>query len=141
MDDAEQTVPMIYREAAEQVREVAGRAKLSDIRSHLLELSTLFERLAVYAEAALRLGAPGFPHGQFLPIAVDGSLSQNATGPPTNTRPPQKSSRIQKGGVWSHPASRVNYRDQHTAEKVNDPTGAVALGHCWAAVRRPGMSS
>jgi hypothetical protein len=109
MVDAEHTVPVIYREAAEEVREIARRAKLSDIRSHLLEMSALFERLAAYAEAAVRLDAPGFPHGQFLPVTVDGSPSQNATGPPTNTRPPPKSSRIQKGGMSSHLASRVHF--------------------------------
>ena len=55
MADAEQSIPDIYREAAEEVRQLARRARLTDIRGDLLELSARFERLAAYADAAIRL--------------------------------------------------------------------------------------
>lgn len=71
MSDAEQPIPEIYREAAEQVRQLARVARLTDIRGDLLELSARFERLAAYADAAIRLGAPGYPHGERLPIGCD----------------------------------------------------------------------
>src|SRR5206468_3576861 len=58
MSNAEQPIPEIYREAAEQVRQLARAARLTDIRSDLLELAARFERLAGYADAAIRLGAP-----------------------------------------------------------------------------------
>ena len=55
MADAEQSIPDIYREAAEEVRQLARRARLTDIRSDLLELSARFERLAAIDRAILRL--------------------------------------------------------------------------------------
>jgi hypothetical protein len=64
MIDAEQPIPEIYRAAAEQVRQLAGVARLTDIRSDLLELAARFERLAAHADAAIRLDAPGYPHGE-----------------------------------------------------------------------------
>ena len=39
MSDAEYLIPELYREAAEQVRQLAGRARLTDVRNDLLELS------------------------------------------------------------------------------------------------------
>ena len=67
MSDAEPPIPELYREAAEELRQLARQARLADIRSDLLDLSARFERLATYAEAAIRLGAPGYPHGKVLP--------------------------------------------------------------------------
>jgi hypothetical protein len=46
-----------------QVRQLARQAWLADIRGDLLELAAKFERLAAYADAAIRLGVPGYPHG------------------------------------------------------------------------------
>src|ERR1700730_11496736 len=46
MSDAEQPIPELYREAAEQVRQLARQARLADIRSDLLKLAVRFERLA-----------------------------------------------------------------------------------------------
>ena len=43
MADAKQSIPDIYREAAEEVRQLALRARLTDIRGDLLELSARFE--------------------------------------------------------------------------------------------------
>jgi hypothetical protein len=45
MSDAEQPIPELYREAAEQVRQVARQARLIDIRDDLLALAAKFERL------------------------------------------------------------------------------------------------
>jgi len=73
MADAEQSIPDIYRDAAEEIRQLARRARLTDIRDDLLELSARFERLAAYADAAIRLGAPGYPHGERLPVVDDNS--------------------------------------------------------------------
>jgi hypothetical protein len=82
MADAEQSIPDIYREAAEEVRQLARRARLTDIRGDLLELSARFERLAAYADAAIRLGVPGYPHGERLPVADDRSdRARAADGP------------------------------------------------------------
>ena len=64
MNDAEQRIPEFYREAAEQVRQLARQARLTDIRDDLLALSARFERLAVYADTAIRLQLPGYPHGK-----------------------------------------------------------------------------
>jgi hypothetical protein len=75
MSDAEQPIPELYREAAEQVRQLARQARLTDIRGDLLELAARFERLAAYAEAAIRLDLPGYPHGERLPIGCDPSRS------------------------------------------------------------------
>jgi hypothetical protein len=66
MSDAEQPIPELYREAAEQVRQLARQARLTDIRGDLLELAARFERMAGYADAAIRLGLPGYPHGDFI---------------------------------------------------------------------------
>ena len=71
MSDAEQPIPEIYREVAEQVRQLARVAGLTDIRGDLLELAAKFERLAAYADAAIRLDLPGYPHGERLPIDCD----------------------------------------------------------------------
>ncbi len=67
MSDAEQPIPELYREAAEQVRQLARQARLTDIRGDLLALSAKFERLAANADAAIRLGLPGCPHGEIIP--------------------------------------------------------------------------
>jgi hypothetical protein len=85
MADAEQSIPDIYREAAEEVRQLAQRARLTDIRGDLLELSARFERLAAYADAAIRLGAPGYPHGERLPVADDRSDRVRAADPPLSS--------------------------------------------------------
>ena len=66
MSDAEQPIPELYREAAEQVRQLARQARLADIRDDLVGLAAKFERLAVYAETAIRLQLPGYPHGAIL---------------------------------------------------------------------------
>ena len=66
MSDAEQPIPELYREAAEQVRQLSRQARLADIRDDLLTLAAKFERLAVYAETAIRLQLPGYPHGAVL---------------------------------------------------------------------------
>ena len=58
MSDAEEPIPELYREAAEQVRQLARQARLTEIRSDLLELAAKFERLAAYADAAIPLGLP-----------------------------------------------------------------------------------
>ena len=85
MADAEQSIPDIYREAAEEVRQLARRARLTDIRGDLLELSARFERLAAYADAAIRLGAPGYPHGERLPAADDRSDRTRAADRPLSS--------------------------------------------------------
>ena len=66
MNDAEQPIPELYREAAEQVRQLARQARLTDIRDDLLALAAKFERLAVYADTAIRLQLPGYPHGEVI---------------------------------------------------------------------------
>ena len=71
MSDAEHLVPELYREAAEQVRRLAGRARLTDVRNDLLELSARFERLGTYADVAISLGLPEYPHGELLLVAGD----------------------------------------------------------------------
>ena len=71
MSDAEQAIPELYREAAEQVRQLARQARLTDIRGDLLYLAAKFERHAAYADAAIRLGAPGYPHGDVIPSERD----------------------------------------------------------------------
>ena len=47
--DTERLIPNLYREAAEELRQWARRARLTDIRSDLLELSARYERLASYS--------------------------------------------------------------------------------------------
>src|SRR4051794_36037122 len=59
MSEAQQPIPELYREAAEQVRQLARQARLTDIRDDLLNLAAKFERLAANADAAIRLGLPG----------------------------------------------------------------------------------
>ena len=87
MNDANPPLPELYREAAEELRQLARRARLTDIRGDLLELSAQFERQAMYADAAIRFGAPGYPHGEILPIASDRTLSEGLRGPsPTALR-------------------------------------------------------
>jgi len=73
MSDAEQPIPELYREAAEQVRQLARQARLTDIRDDLLALAARFERLASYGDAAIRLGLPGYPHGEAVPSERDRS--------------------------------------------------------------------
>ena len=64
MSDAEQPIPELYREAAEQVRQLARQARLTDIRSDLSKLAARFERLASDADAAIRLGPGSSPQGE-----------------------------------------------------------------------------
>jgi len=71
MSEAQQPIPELYREAAEQVRQLARQARLTDIRGDLLDLAAKFERLAAYADAAIRLGLPGYPHGEAIPSEGD----------------------------------------------------------------------
>jgi hypothetical protein len=71
MSNAQQPFPVLYREAAQQVRQLAQRVRLTDVRGDLLQLSASYERIAASVEAAIRLGAPGYPHGEILPIAPD----------------------------------------------------------------------
>ena len=71
MSDAEQLIPKLYREAAEQVRLLAARSRQADVRDDLLELSASSERLGAYAEAAVSRGLTGYPHGELLPVADD----------------------------------------------------------------------
>ena len=66
MSEAQQPIPELYREAAEQVRQLARQARLTDIRGDLLDLAAKFERLAAYADAAIRLRLPGYPHGEVI---------------------------------------------------------------------------
>jgi hypothetical protein len=71
MSDTEQLIPKLYREAAEQVRRLAARSRLTDVRGDLIELSERFERMGAYAEAATSRGLTGYPHGELLPVAGD----------------------------------------------------------------------
>ena len=71
MSDAEQPIPELYRQAAEQVRQLARQARLTDIRSDLLDLAAKFERLAGYADAAIRLRLPAYPHGEVVSSKCD----------------------------------------------------------------------
>jgi len=71
MNDVEQSIPELYREAAEKVRQLARQARLTDIRGDLLELAARFERAAAYADAAIRLGLSGYPHGEVVPRKCD----------------------------------------------------------------------
>ena len=73
MSDAEQPIPELYREAAEQVRRLARQARLTDIRADLLELAARFERLAAYADAAIRHGLTEYPHGKIISSKCDRS--------------------------------------------------------------------
>jgi hypothetical protein len=111
MADAEQSIPDIYREAAEEVRQLARRARLTDIRGDLLELSARFERLAAYADAAIRLGAPGYPHGERLPAAGDRSDRARAADCPlpSGSRPHSASANL------NLPASDSNRGDRGRA--------------------------
>ena len=111
MADAEQSIPDINREAAEEVRQLARRARLTDIRSDLLELSARFERLAAYADAAIRLGAPGYPHGERLPAAGDCSDRARAADCPlsSGSRPHFESANL------NLPASDSNRADRERA--------------------------
>ena len=74
MSDAEEPIPELYREAAERVRQLARQARLADIRSDLLKLAARFERLASDADAAIRLGLPGYPHGEVIPSERDAKV-------------------------------------------------------------------
>src|SRR5258705_13314434 len=66
MSEAQQPIPELYREAAEQVRQLARQARLTDIRDDLLNLAAKFEHLAAYADAAIRLGQPEYHHGEVI---------------------------------------------------------------------------
>ena len=66
MSDAEQPIPELYRQAAEQVRQLARQARLTDVRGDLLNLAAKFERHAAYADQAIRLGLAGYPHGEVI---------------------------------------------------------------------------
>jgi hypothetical protein len=81
MSDAEQPIPELYRQAAEQVRQLARQARLTDIRGDLLNLAAKFERLASYADAAIRLRLPGYPQGEVVSSKCDRPLHR--AGPPT----------------------------------------------------------
>jgi hypothetical protein len=89
MNDAQQPITDYYRETAEQLRQLARVSRLTDIRGDLLELSARFERIAAYVDAAIRLGAPGFPCGELLPVACDRLVSQGASGPIGTAVPPR----------------------------------------------------
>ena len=111
MADAEQSIPDIYREAAEEVRQLARRARLTDIRGDLLQLSARFERLAAYADAAIRLGAPGYPHGERLPAAGNRPDCARVTDRPlsSGSRPHSESANL------NLPASDSNRPDRERA--------------------------
>ncbi len=51
MSDAEQPIPELYRDAAEQVRQLARQARLTDIRDDLSALAAKFERLVSESES------------------------------------------------------------------------------------------
>ena len=104
MSDAQQPISDYYRETAEQLRQLARVSRLKDIRADLLELSARFERIAAYVDAAIRLGAPGFPCGELLP--VDYLISRVANGPIGTTAPPRELDCIRKRGVLSPGPSR-----------------------------------
>jgi len=106
MADAQQPISQHYREAAEQVRQLARRSRLTDIRGDLLELCARYERMAVYADAAIRLGAPGYPHGELLPVAHDRLVSQDASGPIGTALPSRELDCIRKRGASSPGRSR-----------------------------------
>jgi hypothetical protein len=69
--DVEQSIPELYRKAAENVRQLARQARLTDIRDDLLELAARFERMAAYADAAIRHGLPDYPHGKIISSKCD----------------------------------------------------------------------
>jgi hypothetical protein len=106
MADAHQPISQHYREAAEQVRRLARRSRLTDVRGDLLALSASYERMAVYADAAIRLGAAGYPHGELLPVAHDRLVSQDASGPIGTAVPPRELDCIRKRGASSPGRSR-----------------------------------
>ena len=54
----------------------------ADNRGDLLEFSAKYERIVGDIEAAIRLGASGYPHGEVLPVARDCPVSQSAGGFP-----------------------------------------------------------
>jgi hypothetical protein len=95
MSNTKQFIPKLYREAAEEVRQLAARSRLTDIRGDLLELSARFERLGAYAEAAISHGSTGFPHGELLPVADDrphdGHAAYKARSRAPGRPPPQRS--------------------------------------------------
>ena len=77
MNDVEQSIPELYREAAEKVRQLARQARLTDIRGDLLELAALFERLAANADGAIRLGLSGILTVSLSPEGVIGRHGQD----------------------------------------------------------------
>ncbi len=106
MADAQHPISQHYREAAEQVRQLARRSRLTDIRGDLLALSASYERMAVYADAAIRLGAAGYPHGELLPLAYDRLVSQGASNPIGTAVPPRELDCIRKRGASAPGRSR-----------------------------------
>ena len=101
MNDAQQPITDYYRETAEQLRQLARVSRLTDIRGDLLELSARFERIAAYVDAAIRLGAPGFPCGELLPIACDRRVSLGGDGPIGTAPQPEELDCIRKRGTLS----------------------------------------
>ena len=59
MNNAEQPLPELYRQAAEKLRELADQSHLPDIQGDLRVLAARFERMAMYYEAQRRLRAAG----------------------------------------------------------------------------------
>ena len=126
MADAQQPISQHYREAAEQVRHLARRTRLTDVRGDLLALSASYERMAVYADAAIRLGAPGYPHGELLPVAHDRLVSQDASGPIGIAVPPRELDCIRKRGASSPGRSRVAHwssSDPHPSALITKSKG------------------
>lgn len=137
MADAEQSIPDIYREAAEEVRQLALRTRLTDIRDDLLELSARFERLAAYADPAIRLGVPGYPHGERLPVADDRSDRARAadrplssdSGPHTGSASPKPPLReqvidlVENAPEETHQGS-ISYNRQSPSRGISRQSGA-----------------
>ena len=46
-----------------------------------MHLSARYERMAAYVEAAIRLGAPGYPCGELISVARDNPQSQGESVP------------------------------------------------------------
>jgi len=104
MNDAQQPISDYYREAAEQLRQLARVSRLTDIRGDLLELAARYERIAVYVDAAIRFGAPGFPCGELLPVARDRLVSRGASGSIGTPVQPRELDRIRRN---RHPDRRT----------------------------------
>jgi hypothetical protein len=57
MNNAEQPLPELYRQAAEKLRELVDQSHLPDIQGDLRALAARFERMAAYYEAQRRQSA------------------------------------------------------------------------------------